>query len=109
MGGVVMQAGSLRHRVHLQRRATGRDAAGQPSITWQAVASVWADVRCTSGLEAIKSGATTSVVQASIRIRWRADINSGMRAVHGPTAYDIKAVLPDARRVYIDLVCEVVT
>lgn len=109
MGGVAMQAGTLRHRVQLQRRAPGRDAAGQPTTTWESVATVWADVRHQGGLETIKAGAATSVVQASIRIRHRAGVDSGMRALHGARTYNILAVLPDARRESIDLACEVVT
>lgn len=97
-------------RITLQRRATGRDAAGQPVTVWEQVAPpVWADVRHQRGLEAIKAGAVTSVVQVSINIAYRDGLDSGMRAVHGSTVYDIKAVLPDARRAFIDLVCEVVT
>lgn len=96
-------------RVTLQRRAPGRDAAGQPATVWQPVVTVWADVRHTSGLEAIKAGATASVVQASIRIRWREGVDSGMRAVRGAVVYEIKAVLPHVRREHIDLVCEVVS
>ncbi len=97
-------------RISLQRRVTGRDAAGQPVTAWEPVAPpVWADVRQQRGLEAIKAGAVTSVVQASINIAFRDGIHSGMRAVHGATVYDIKAVLHDGRRDFIDLVCEVVT
>lgn len=33
---------TLRHRVLLQRRATGSDAAGQALQSWQDVATVWA-------------------------------------------------------------------
>lgn len=101
-----MQPGRLKHLVTIQRRAKGSDAAGQPSTHWELVAKVWSDIRTTSGLESIKSGATTSLVQASIRIRWRGDITSAMRVLHGTTVYEIKAVLPGAGRDYIDLVCE---
>jgi SPP1 family predicted phage head-tail adaptor len=49
-------------------------------------------------VEAIKAGAEASVVQASIRIRYRTDVTSAMRVVHGSTTYEIKAVLPDEGR-----------
>ncbi len=103
----MLRAGDLRNRITIQRRAPGSDAAGQPSTHWAPVATVWASIRTTSGLQAIKAGATTSLVQASIRIRRRDGITSAMRVLHGTTVYEIKAVLPDARREYIDLVCEV--
>lgn len=77
---------------------------------WTDVASVWADIRMRSGLESIKAGAQVSVVQASIRIRYRSGLNAGLRVVHGLAAYEILAVQPDvARREYVDLICQVVS
>ncbi|AGW94602.1 hypothetical protein N234_31640 [Ralstonia pickettii DTP0602] len=96
------------NRVTIQRRATGQDEIGQPVETWADVSTVWANIRHTSGMEAIKAGADVSIVRASIRIRWRTGIDAGMRVVHGATVYDIKAVLADeVGRKHVDLVCEV--
>lgn len=96
----------LNRRVTLQQRSTSQDALGQPVETWSDVATVWADIRHPSGLSAIKADADVSLVKASIRIRYRAGLDAGMRAVHGTVVYDIQAVLPDeAERLYVDLVC----
>jgi len=104
-----MKAGQFSSLVTVQQRASGQDPAGQPLITWEKVASVWANIRHRSGLEAIKADADTSIVKASIRIRYRDGINAGMRVLHGATIYDIKAVLPDvAKKEHLDLICEVV-
>lgn len=103
-----MSAGQLRDRINIKRKAAGQDAIGQPVTSWELVASVWADIRHQSGLSAIKGGADVSTVKASIRIRHRAGLDAGMRVVHGATIYDIKAVLPDDARQYVDLVCEVI-
>lgn len=104
-----MQAGRLNRRCVLQTPSTATDEIGQPIPGWTDVATVWADIRMKSGLEAIKAGAVVSTVQASIRIRYRAGVNAGMRVMHNLVAYDIKAVMPDASgRVFLDLVCEVV-
>ena len=52
--------------------------------------------------------AATRTVQASIRLRHRTGIHSGMRVVSGGATYNILAVLPDeAQRQHTDLVCEV--
>lgn len=102
-----LDPGQLRDRIEIQRRATGQDALGQPVQGWEQVAKVWANVRHLNGAEAIKAGAVTSAVNASIRIRWRAGIDAGQRVVFDGRVYEIKAVLPD-RRELIDLVCEVV-
>jgi len=104
-----MQAGRLNRRVTLQAPGTTQDELGQPIPGWTDVATVWGDIRMKSGLESIKAGASVSVVQASIRVRYRAGITAGMRIVHNLQAYNIVAVLPDVgAREYIDLVCEVV-
>lgn len=100
-----MRSGSLRHRVNIEQR-TGVDELGQPLDVWTLVAAVWADIKHLSGLSAIKAGADTSIVQASIRIRHREGLNAGMRVVHGADIYDIRAPLPDGKRQYIDLVCQ---
>lgn len=104
-----MQAGRLNRRCVLQAPSTARDELGQPIPGWTDVASVWADIRMKSGLESIKAGAPVSVVAASVRIRYRAGVNAGMRVVHNLQAYEIKAVMPDVSgREFLDLVCEVV-
>lgn len=104
-----MQAGRLSSRCTLQQPGTATDELGQPIPGWTDVATVWADIRMKSGLEAIKAGASVSVVQASIRVRYRAGITADMRVVHNLTNYEIKAVMPDVGgREFVDLVCEVV-
>lgn len=104
-----MQAGRLNRRCVLQAPGTAQDELGQPVPGWTDVATVWGDIRMKSGLESIKAGAPVSVVAASIRIRYRSDVNAGMRVVHNLAAYEIKAKLPDVSgREFLDLVCEVV-
>lgn len=105
----MMQAGLLNRRVTLQAPGTTQDELGQPIPGWTDVATLWADIRMKSGLESIKAGAPVSVVQASIRVRYRAGITAGMRVVHNLQAFNIVAVSPDVGgREYVDLVCEVV-
>lgn len=104
-----MQAGRLNRRCTLQAPGTTQDELGQPIPGWTDAATLWADIRMKSGLEAIKAGAQVSVVQASIRVRYRAGITAGMRLVHNLQAFNIVAVLPDVGgREYVDLIAEVV-
>lgn len=106
----MMQAGRLNRRVTLQAQGTATDELGQPIPGWTDVATLWADIRMKSGLESIKAGAPVSVVQASIRVRYRAGITAGMRIVHNLQAYNIVAVMPDVSgREFVDLACEQVT
>jgi SPP1 family predicted phage head-tail adaptor len=102
-----MAAGQYDTQINLERRRSGRDAAGQPVQGWTLFAAgVWADVRHLTGLEAIKAGAETSTVKASIRIRWRAGIGADMRVVVNGAPYEIKSIAPNRRGGYIDLACE---
>lgn len=105
-----MQAGRLNTRFTLQTPATGQDAVGQPTTTWTTLSLLWGNVKMVGGLEAIRAGADTSVVKASIRVRAGVPFNAGQRLVaDAGTVYQINAVLPEMEtRQYVDLVCEVV-
>lgn len=102
-----MKAGLLRHRVTLQSRVDTVDAIGQPSTSWSTTATVWADVRYLTGISAIKAGADTSVGKVSVRLRYQA-VNAGQRIVYGTQVFDVQAVLPDAKKTYVDCVCEAI-
>lgn len=103
-----MRPGLLNTRVVVQQQSATQDALGQPVQSWATFATLWANVRHTSGIEATKADAIASVVRASIRVRYRADLTAAMRVVHGSTTYNIVAVLPDVGgKEYVDLACEV--
>ena len=103
-----MRPGLLNQRVVVQQQSTTQDALGQPVQSWSTFATLWANVRHTSGVEAIKNDAIASVVRASIRVRYRADLTAAMRVTVGSTTYNIVAVLPDiGGKEYVDLACEV--
>lgn len=102
-----MRAGSLKHRITIKELSSGQDDLGQPVQTETIVASMWADIRLLSGLETIKAGAETAIVNASIRVRYRTDIAANMRVYEGADVYEIKAVLPDkVKKAYVDLACK---
>lgn len=98
-------SGRMRDQIVIESRGTAVDAVGQPVETWSTVATVWADIRHPSGLEAIKADAPTEIVRASIRIDELAGLDSGMRVTHGTTVYAIKAILP-VWPTMMDLACE---
>ena len=104
----MFQIGKLNKRVMLQSPPVAVDALNQPlPDAWVDVAELWADIRGTTGMEAIKADAPTSRVQASVRIWHRAGVNAGMRLVKGSAVYNIEAVLP-SDGTFLDLVCEVI-
>ena len=93
-----MRAGRLNSEITIQQLVSGQDEAGQPVNTWETFATAWANIRHLSGMETIKAGAETSVVKASISIRYLDGVRAAMRVVCGSTTYEIKAVLPDMQR-----------
>jgi SPP1 family predicted phage head-tail adaptor len=104
----MMPIGMRRVRGQLQSPPNTQDAQGQPSGSWTTVATIYADVRHLNGLEAIRAGADTSIVQTSVRIRYRTNVTAAMRLAFGSKTHEIKAVLPDAKKRWLDLACEVV-
>jgi SPP1 family predicted phage head-tail adaptor len=104
----MISAGQLRNRVDIQQRTSTQDELGQPVETWTLVAATWGDVRNISGLETIKADAVTSQVKASIRIRYRSNVTSGMRCFANGEYYNILAVISDRANDYCDLACEVI-
>lgn len=96
----------MRYRVTIQRNTPVRDNFGQPVENWTDVATVWADVRFSSGKEFIAGDKQTASANASIRIRKRA-VTTDMRVIFDGESYDIVAVLPSLDSV--DLVVRQVT
>jgi len=106
-----MDIGAFNALVSFQQPGTTQDEHGQTTTGWTEVCRRWTNIRNQNGAEAIRGGATTSLVQASLRVlNCPQTINSGMRAVYRGRVYKILAVLPDeAEQAHVDLVCEVVT
>jgi SPP1 family predicted phage head-tail adaptor len=106
----MLRAGTLNRRITIQRHSEERDEIGQPipgGASWGDFVTVSANVRYLNGTETLKSDAPVSVARASIRIRYRTDIDASMRVIHGDRVLEIRAVLPDETgREYVDLVCE---
>ena len=96
----------MNDRITLQRSA-GKDKIGQPIDAWTDIATVWADVLFQSGAEVMRAGADTAIVKCSIRIRARANLDTGVRVLFETKFYDVKSALPDNRdRRFMFLVCE---
>ncbi len=102
----MISAADLNQRINIEQRTSSQDELGQPVDSWSLVAAVWASIKHQSGLSAIKADADISTVKASIRIRYSAGIDAGMRVVCGSDIYDIRAILPNRAEGFIDLVCE---
>jgi SPP1 family predicted phage head-tail adaptor len=104
--GVNLLTGLLNQRVALQQRASGVDALGQESSTWQDVATVWAQVQPLRGREFFAAGQTQAETSMRVRIRWRAGITAAMRVVWKSQPLDIVAVIDvDGAGEQLELMC----
>ena len=104
----LLPAANLNRRVRLQNAVAAQDSLGESIRSWVDVAVVWADIRYLNGKEYLATQVEISKASVSMRIRWRDDVNAGMRVLHGADIYNIEAVLPDLQgRVHLDLVCSV--
>jgi SPP1 family predicted phage head-tail adaptor len=103
-----LRAGTLNNKVSLQRKTSGKDPLGQPVETWTEFANVWGAALLLNGKEVIEGGTQVSIGNASIRIRYRTDVNNGDRAICQGVTFNIAAVLPNvSTREYTDLICTV--
>lgn len=102
-----MRAGSLRHRVTIQRYELAVDEYGAPlrRESWKDVATVWASVEAVSGREFFASQQVQSEVTHKVMIRFLPGVTADMRIVHGGRVFGIVAPLPDNRGTRLMLMC----
>lgn len=84
-----MQAGRLRQRVTLRTFTESQDGFGELIKTWADLATVWAAVLPLRGREYMDSRELQVELSVRILIRYRADVTSLMRVVHGVHTYEI--------------------
>lgn len=107
-----MRIGTLNRQVELQRLVRAQDQETESLVdTWVQVAKVWANVRYLNGVETVKAAAPVSTAKASIRIRFREDIEDSWRVVYtsngNTTFFNITAILADLQgREFVDLAVE---
>ncbi|OCG38541.1 phage head closure protein [Gilliamella sp. Gris1-4] len=104
-----MKAGRLRSRITLQKYQSSRDDFGQVIQNWVDIANVWAEVKAVTGKELMLSQQEMSGTTIRVYIRYRKDIDTTWRIkylIAGSQYLNIKAVLPDAKRTYLELLCE---
>jgi SPP1 family predicted phage head-tail adaptor len=104
-----MNAGTLRHRVTLQRRTVTRDSYGGETVTWADVATVWARRNAIGGREYYGAGQTLAESTSTYDMRYRRDVVPAMRLVHGLNVLDILVVIPDAKNAMLTVGCREVS
>lgn len=110
---MTLSAGTLNRRVRIERKKGGFDSSGQPLDDWDLYVEAWASVRGATGMASIRQstpqdGVAASMNSYSFRVRFREDLDSGMRVVYAGKPFDIKQIRLDFEgREWTDIVCEV--
>jgi SPP1 family predicted phage head-tail adaptor len=97
----------MRHRVVIQRRKAGTDAAGGPLSGWEEFASRAASVDRASGSEVWESAQRNARVPVVFRLRYLPGVTPGMRLLFGGKAHNItSAVDLEARKAELVITAE---
>lgn len=100
-----MRAGRLRDHLTLQGYGDVKDAIGGTRKDWFEVGTVWCEVRGVSGKAFLSASAEQAEVSVEILMRYRPDVQSGMRLVRGAEIYTIVTPLPDPKRRQLLCMC----
>ncbi len=85
-----MRSGILRHRLTLQRRHDARGPGGGLSSDWVDVATgIPASIEPLNGRALFTAQQHAGEITARIRMRYRPDVQLGMRLLHGGVVYVI--------------------
>lgn len=99
--------GRLRERIALQVPTRTGDGTGGATLTWSALATVWAEVTTTSGAEVATGERMEGRARLMIRLRYRADVTSAMRLIwRGETLNIRNARDPDGARRWLIIEAE---
>ena len=108
-----IRGGSLRHLVTLQRAVTASDGqGGQEVMSWDGIATVWADIWPLSGRDRLQAEQVQSTVLHRALIRFQASpsnpdlpfVAAKDRLIHKGLAHNIRAVLDlEGRHQFLEL------
>ena len=102
-------AGNFNRRITIQKRTDEMSQFGQMKDKWVDVhKNIWAYVLAQPGTATGRSqptdGVTRAISRYSFRIRWRKNVDAGMRVVYQGNYFDITEVIEDIRgHEYIDI------
>ena len=104
MNGSFIDPGALRTELSLQQASLTADGLGGHAESWGEVATVFALVEPVSAASRFGADQTVETVTHKITVRFRNDLNSGMRFARGGRVFEIVSALdPDETGRY--LVC----
>lgn len=101
-----MQAGTLRHRITIQRKNEVRDSFGQAVETFANIATVWASIEPLSGRESFLAQQVNAEVTHRIRMRYY-PLEATMRLKYQDRYFEIKTILDrEERKRELEVLCQ---
>ncbi len=107
-----MRAGQFRHQITIQMGTTGRDSAGQRTLTWTSGRNTWAAIWPVKGSEYFANQQVQAGITHKIRMRYQTLKNSTIispqhRIKFGTRYFSIQApIKPDERDIYLEMMCK---
>jgi SPP1 family predicted phage head-tail adaptor len=102
-----MEAGNLRHRVTLQQPVRTVNGAGETAVTWEDVATVWADVQPLKAWQIERAAQVGMRRTHLVTIRYLAGIGGDWRVKWADDILNITGIVnPDGRNVELEISCE---
>lgn len=99
----------LRYPITIESPSTTQDSFGQPTNTWNTVASTWASIKAVTSKEVYALGAGfTAQVSHKVTVRYNAAlcIEAGFRILYRNRIFQVQTVSdPDEQRVELNLMC----
>lgn len=84
----------LDQRITLQQKSVSRASNGEEVVTWNDVATVWAEAVPLRGREFFAAAQMQQAVDVRFRIRARTGLSGDMRVQWKAQPYDIIAIIP---------------
>lgn len=78
---MMVDAGTMRERIVLQRPRTGRTGPGSSNVEWDDVGEVWAAIRGLSSRELLQAQQASLIATHEVTIRFYAGIDGTWRAI----------------------------
>ena len=107
----MMQAGELREKIELLKQVSTPDGAGGSTISWEVQVTARAAIKVLKASETVMAGRLQGTQTLVATVRWQAalaDVDGTWRLRNARTGndYNIRAVTPDVRKQWCDVLCE---
>lgn len=100
-----MRAGRLDKTITIERPSTGIDVYGTPTIGWETVATMRAQIVGIATEEFVRGQGNSTETVITFRMRWLDDVTPANRITYDGMAFDIKETKEIGRRRGLDIRC----